>query len=109
MIVIYGRGTFPILKRFRLLLLRSTSYLTFQAGAMPMVQNLELIIYSVKEWKPNGDGLAGIEHLPALEEVSACFFCPNAAESEKSSAESAFRSAVDMHAGNPRIKVRFMP
>ncbi|XP_020149241.1 disease resistance protein RGA5 isoform X1 [Aegilops tauschii subsp. strangulata] len=103
MIVIYGRGTFPALKQFTLSL-SNASYLTFQAGAMPMLQRFK-ITFSVKGWKKNGAGPAGIEHLPALEEVSAYIEHNQATESEWSSSEYAFRSAVEMHPGNPRIEV----
>ena len=105
MIAVNGTGAFPVLKRFRLTI-SSSSCLTFQSGAMPMLQGLYLT-FSVKGWKQNGAGPAGIEHLPALEEVSAEILYNGTTESEKCSAESAFRNAVDRHPNNPRIAMKY--
>ena len=105
MIIIEGRGTFPVLKRFEFALIRA-SYLIFQSGAMPMVQRLRLA-FNIDVQKQNGAGSAGIEHLAALEEVYAVISCDKATESEKSCAESAFRSIVDRHPNNPRTVVLF--
>ena len=105
MIIIDGRGTFPVLKRFVFALSRA-SYLIFQSGAMPMVQRLRLA-FNIDVQKQNGAGSAGIEHLAALEEVYAVISCDKATESEKSCAESAFRSIVDRHPNNPRTVVLF--
>ena len=111
MIVIYGRGTFPALKRFTLAL-SSVSYLTFQAAAMPMLRSLKLC-FSIEGYKQNGGGLAGIKHLTALEEVSAQISYNGSTfrkvqQSEKNSAESAFRSAVDRHPNNPSMLVNYI-
>ncbi|XP_044417640.1 disease resistance protein RGA5 isoform X2 [Triticum aestivum] len=105
MIAINGTGAFPVLKRFGLTI-SSPSCLTFQSGAMPMLQGLYLT-FGVKGWKQNGAGPAGIEHLPALEEVSAELLYNGTTESEKCSAESAFRNAVDRHPNNPRIAMKY--
>ncbi|KAF7012734.1 hypothetical protein CFC21_026892 [Triticum aestivum] len=103
MIIIDGRGAFPVLKHFEIRLSRA-SYLIFQSGAMPMVQRLGL---SFNMDVQNGAGPAGIEYLAALEEVSTWIVCLDATESQKSCAESAFRSIVDRHPDNPRTVVHF--
>ena len=105
MIIIDGRGAFPVLKHFEIGLSRA-SYLIFNSGAMPMVQMLELT-FNMDVQTQNGAGPAGIEQLAALEEVSARISCVKATESQKSCAESDFRSIVDRHPGNPRTLVRF--
>ncbi|KAF7019799.1 unnamed protein product [Triticum aestivum] len=105
MIIIDGRGTFPVLKHFDIGLSRA-SYLIFQSGAMPMVQRLGLI-FKMDVQKQNGAGPDGIEHLAALEEVSVRISCFKATESQKSCAESAIRSIVDRHPDNPPTLVRF--
>ncbi|KAF7005014.1 hypothetical protein CFC21_020166 [Triticum aestivum] len=105
MIIIDGRGAFPVLKRFDMGLSRA-SYLIFQSGAMPMVQRLGLT-FNIDVQKQNGAGPAGIEHLAALEEVSARISCVEATESQTSCAESDFRSIVDRHPDNPRTLVSF--
>nr|USU81738.1 BSR [Brachypodium sp.] len=85
--------------------LSSPWYLTFQAGAMPKLQRLVLsCIGSGSE--QNGAGPAGMEHLSALEELSAFIWLKDATESEKASAESAWRSAINMHPSHPRVLVR---
>ncbi|KAK1613673.1 hypothetical protein QYE76_019190 [Lolium multiflorum] len=102
MIVIYGRGGFPALKFFKLLLC-STSYLTFQEGAMPKLHKLKL--------KFNASGVeqneapAGIEHLLAIEELSAGIGCADFQDFDKASIESAFRTALKMHPSNPRVEI----
>nr|USU81742.1 BSR [Brachypodium sp.] len=106
MIVIYGGGAFLALKRFDLVL-SSPWHLTFQAGAMPKLQRLVLWYNNGSGSEQNGAGPAGIEHLSALEELSAKIGCKSATESEneKASAESALRSAINMHPNHPRLVI----
>jgi hypothetical protein len=99
MIVIYGRGVFPALKRF-MLQFSSMSYLTFKVGAMPKLQKLKLRSWDSGSEKKKVTPI-GVEHLLALEELSVSMFL--AEESDKTSVESAWRSAVSMHPGNPRL------
>lgn len=106
MIVIYGRGAFAALKYFKLLLC-STSYLTFQAGAMPKLQKLKLK-FNASGLEQNGAAPAGIEHLFALEELSAGIGYADAQESDKASIESAFRSAINLHPSNPRVGINLL-
>ncbi|KQJ92797.2 hypothetical protein BRADI_3g00741v3 [Brachypodium distachyon] len=105
MIVIYGGGAFLALKRFDLVL-SSPWHLMFQAGVMPKLQRLVLWYNNGSGSEQNGAGPAGIEHLSALEELSAKIACEGATESEKASAESALRSAINMHPNHPRVLVR---
>nr|USU81736.1 BSR [Brachypodium sp.] len=103
MIVIYGGGAFPALKWFELQL-SSSSHLTFQAGAMPKLQRL-VLKYNASGSEQNGTAPAGMEHLSALEELSASIGCQEATESEKASAESALRSAINLHPRHPRVRI----
>ncbi|CAM0878024.1 unnamed protein product [Alopecurus aequalis] len=96
-----GRGAFPALECF-CLQLRNTSYLTFEAGAMPKLQKLNLKFNAIGS-EQNGGGPAGFEHLLALEEFSAEINCANATQSEESSAVSALRSSIDNHPRHPRF------
>jgi hypothetical protein len=105
MIVIYGKGGFPALKRFELRL-SSASYLTFEEDAMPMLQRLKLV-FNASGTGQSGDTPAGIEHLLALEELLAGIGCANAEESDMTSIESALRSAINMHPSNPRVGIDF--
>uniref|UniRef100_A0ACD5V8V4 Uncharacterized protein n=1 Tax=Avena sativa TaxID=4498 RepID=A0ACD5V8V4_AVESA len=62
-IVICGGGVFPALKCF-CLQLRSLSYLTFQVGSMPKLQNLKLKFNACTTGsKQNGGGPKCVEHL----------------------------------------------
>ncbi|CAM0948162.1 unnamed protein product [Alopecurus aequalis] len=106
MIVIYGRGAFPALKYFKLLLC-STSYLSFKAGAMPKLQKLKLKFKSSRLQK-NGFAPADIEHLLALEDLSARFGCSGAEESDKTSIESAFRSSIRMQSNFTFIDNKYL-
>uniref|UniRef100_A0A8R7TQ26 NB-ARC domain-containing protein n=1 Tax=Triticum urartu TaxID=4572 RepID=A0A8R7TQ26_TRIUA len=105
MIIINGRGTFPVLKSFRMSLSRA-SYLIFKSGAMPTVQRLRLN-FNFHVQMQNGAWPAGIEHLAALEELSAHISYVKATESQKSCAESDFRSIVNRHPDNPLTVVRW--
>uniref|UniRef100_A0ACD5TAV8 Uncharacterized protein n=1 Tax=Avena sativa TaxID=4498 RepID=A0ACD5TAV8_AVESA len=105
-VVICGR--FPVLKCFGLALNRACN-LTFQAGAMPMLQRL-MLTFSISKDRLNmdeGSGPSGIENLPALEKVSAYIMYYQETESERRSAESALRSAVSIHPRNPCVEVYF--
>ncbi|KAG2630940.1 hypothetical protein PVAP13_3KG560751 [Panicum virgatum] len=67
-IVSGGSGSFPILKHFTIVYGR-ISYLTFEAGAMPKLERLELC-FNAKGCDKYGAAPAGIEHLPGLKEIS---------------------------------------
>ncbi|CAM0879053.1 unnamed protein product [Alopecurus aequalis] len=103
MVVIYGG--FPVLKCFGIGLSRASS-LTFQAGTMPMLQRLQLN-FSLSSDGPESSGPAGIEHLPALENVSAIIKHYHETESEKRSAESALRGTISIHSGKPHVEIYF--
>nr|USU81732.1 BSR [Brachypodium sp.] len=106
MIVIYGGGAFPALNHFELLLSRA-SYLTFQPGAMPKLQKLVLSFNACRSEQNGAAGPAGIEHLSALEELSATIGgCGCATESENGSAESALRNAINVHPNHPRVEIK---
>jgi hypothetical protein len=77
------------------------SYLTFKVGAMPKLQRLELRSWGSGSEKKNVTAV-GVEHLIALEEFSVSM---SVEEPDKKSVESASRSAVSMHPGNPRLVI----
>ncbi|VAI25379.1 unnamed protein product [Triticum turgidum subsp. durum] len=99
------RGAFPALKSFKLLL-SSASYLTFQAGAMPRLQRLKLK-FNVHGSEQIGAAPAGLEQLLALEELTAKICCHRASESDRRSADSDLRSAVDMFPSHLLVKVSY--
>nr|UBY07097.1 NBS-LRR disease resistance protein [Dasypyrum villosum] len=99
------RGAFPALKSFKLLL-SSASYLTFQAGAMPRLQRLKLK-FNVHGSEQIGAAPAGLEQLLALEELTAKICCHRASESDKRSAESDLKSAIDMLPSHLLVKVSY--
>ncbi|KAM3316628.1 hypothetical protein ACQJBY_034643 [Aegilops geniculata] len=99
------RGAFPSLKSFKLLL-SSASYLTFQAGAMPRLQRLKLK-FNVHGSEQTGAAPAGLEQLLELEELTAKICCHRASESDKRSAESDLRSAIDMFPSHLLVKVSY--
>ncbi|VAH69710.1 unnamed protein product [Triticum turgidum subsp. durum] len=100
-IVIYGTS-FAILKRF-VVYWTVMPQLTFQAGAMPKLQSLSLPL-NARGWKQDESTTpTGIEHLLALERISVGI--GSETESEQRSAESAIRSAINMHPGHAHIKI----
>nr|CAB3462715.1 unnamed protein product [Digitaria exilis] len=62
-----GSGLFPVLKRF-IFACRMISYLSFEAGAMPMLETLDLY-FNAHGWDKHGAAPAGIEHLSGLKEI----------------------------------------
>ncbi|VAI85513.1 unnamed protein product [Triticum turgidum subsp. durum] len=104
-VICAGRGTFPALKRF-CLQISSMAYLDFQAGVMPKLQRIE-VMHNMSGSDQNGAAPAGIEHLLALEELSAAIGCEGATEPTKRSTESALRSAINRHPSHPRVTIRF--
>ncbi|RLN29340.1 putative disease resistance RPP13-like protein 3 isoform X1 [Panicum miliaceum] len=95
-----GSGLFPVLKHFKVLC-RRISYLTFEAGAMPKLESLELD-FNAKGWDRYGAAPAGIEHLTGLKEISAGIGGGlGAKESNRRAAESAMRDTADMHPRRP--------
>uniref|UniRef100_A0ACD5TCQ9 Uncharacterized protein n=1 Tax=Avena sativa TaxID=4498 RepID=A0ACD5TCQ9_AVESA len=105
MIVIFGEGAFPALKRFELRL-SSASYLTFLAGAMPKLQRLKLMFNANGGSEQKESAPFGTEHLLALEELSAEIGCCRATESKETCAEYALISAMDMHPSHPHLRIK---
>jgi hypothetical protein len=93
-------GGFPVLKCFGLSQNRA-SYLTFKTGAMPKLKMLKLTSDNCR-YLP-----AGIEHLPALEKVSAHINYYYQTESKRRGTESALRSYISIHPSNPSLEVYF--
>uniref|UniRef100_A0ACD5Z7N7 Uncharacterized protein n=1 Tax=Avena sativa TaxID=4498 RepID=A0ACD5Z7N7_AVESA len=106
MIVIYGEGAFPALKRFELRL-SSASYLTFLAGAMPKLQRLKLM-FNANGSEQKESAPVSTEHLLALEELSAEIGCCHVTESKETCAESALISAMDMHPSHPHVGIKLL-
>lgn len=64
-------------------------------------------MFNATRGQSRGFAPAGIEHLLALEELCAGIGCAGAQESDKTSIESAFRSAITMHPSHPRVGINF--
>ncbi|VAH34025.1 unnamed protein product [Triticum turgidum subsp. durum] len=102
-IAIYGTA-FAILKRFHVSC-KNMAHLTFQAGAMPKLQSVSLGLNALGWKQENCTAPTGIEHLLALERIDVLIGCLDATESEQRSAESAIRSAINMHPGHAHITI----
>nr|UBY07150.1 NBS-LRR disease resistance protein [Dasypyrum villosum] len=98
-ITIHGTA-FAILKRFDVGS-NIVPHLAFQSGAMPKLQSLSLLL-NASGWKQDEDAApTGIEHLLALERISVEIW--NDTESELRNAESAIRSAINLHPSHAHI------
>ncbi|KAM3355005.1 hypothetical protein ACQJBY_025648 [Aegilops geniculata] len=102
-IAIYGTA-FAILKRFHVSC-KNMAHLTFQAGAMPKLQSVSLGFNALGWKQENYAAPTGIEHLLALERIEVIIGCLDATESEQRSAESAIRSAINMHPRHAHITI----
>ncbi|KAL6847446.1 hypothetical protein ACP4OV_023299 [Aristida adscensionis] len=100
--IIIGGSGFPALKDFRIGCSR-ISYLTFEAGAMAMLERLRLA-FNAKGWDRCGAAPAGIEHLVDLKNVRIHIGDEGAKESNRIAAESALRDAIDKHPGCPTVE-----
>jgi hypothetical protein len=98
--VVINEG-FPVLNCFGLAQNRA-SYLTFKAGAMTKLHMLKLTSDNIR-YLPTG-----IEHLPALAKVSAHIKYYYQTESKRRGTESALRSYIRNHPGNPSLEVYFL-
>lgn len=99
-----GTGLFPVLKYFEVACYR-TSYLSFEAGAMPKLKRLELH-FNAQGWDRYCAAPAGIEHLLGLKEISVDIGGYDANDSNRRAAESALRNMVDMHPGRPVANIK---
>ncbi|WVZ96977.1 hypothetical protein U9M48_042549, partial [Paspalum notatum var. saurae] len=90
---------FPVLKHFEINCSRM-SYLIFEAGAMPMLQKLE-INFNASGWDRHGGSPVGIENLSGLKDISVHIGGRGATESNRSAALSVLRNVVDAHPGRP--------
>lgn len=97
-VVIFGTG-FRVLKHFRLSCIR-ISQLTFEAGAMPSIEKLEVRINSLYGAAPTG-----IEHLLGLKEILVVIAGYGAEGSSTKAALSALREAIDMRSSRPRANI----
>ncbi|CAN6339208.1 unnamed protein product [Urochloa humidicola] len=106
-ILIHGGSVgFPVLKLFGVACTRM-SYLTFEAGAMPKVERLELC-FNAQGCDKYSAAPAGVEHLSGLKEIFAEIGIQFATESNKRDAESTLRDVADMHPGHPIANIKFM-
>ncbi|XP_073351882.1 disease resistance protein RGA5-like [Aegilops tauschii subsp. strangulata] len=95
-------AAFPVLKRFDVTW-ENMRHLAFQAGAMPKLQRLHLDL-NARGWNQDENAApTGIEHLLALERIYVMIV--SGTEYEKRSAESAIRSAINMHPSHAHIKL----
>ncbi|CAD6266706.1 unnamed protein product [Miscanthus lutarioriparius] len=103
-VIIRGTG-FPALKQFTFSCCR-ISYLTFEAGAMPKLERLELC-FNAQGWDRYGGMPAGIEYLSGLKEIIGDIGCDVAKESNIRAAESALRDMAGLHPGHPVSNIKF--
>ncbi|XP_071678907.1 disease resistance protein RGA5-like [Lolium perenne] len=110
-IVISGSRAFPALECLNIEVgIGCPSNMTLQAGAMPRLQRLNLK-FDGRWLKQDGVTVApaGMEHLLALQELSAQIVCETGApESDKTSIESGFRSAIAMNPRHPLFGIKFL-
>uniref|UniRef100_A0ACD5V584 Uncharacterized protein n=1 Tax=Avena sativa TaxID=4498 RepID=A0ACD5V584_AVESA len=109
-IMVVGTGLFPVLES---ILFRSdqdvSAYLSFETGAMPKLQTLNLR-FGWKEWR--GATPVGMECLPCLQDIHV-WLVDTGVESSKNPAhvlgavESAFRSAAQVHPRHPSVTVDY--
>ncbi|XP_037451393.1 disease resistance protein RGA5-like [Triticum dicoccoides] len=102
--LIISKGLFPVLDRLRFSDEDVTSYLGFEAGAMPKLRELSLEL-SAPEW--GGATPAGMEHLLALERISLFVVCAKKESPKQVNLEvqSAFRNAVQLHPRPPSVDI----
>ncbi|KAI4967088.1 hypothetical protein ZWY2020_031045 [Hordeum vulgare] len=106
--VVVGMGSFPVLEDFWLLSDKDVNaYLSFEAGAMPKVQMLNLQ-FSWTEWR--GATPVGMECLSCLQHIkvwldSTSIKSNKNREDVRAQVESAFKSAASLHPRHPYVSV----
>jgi hypothetical protein len=107
--VLVSSGLFPVLDKifFMYVLDDVTAYLSFEAGAMPKLQTLQLV-FPWKEWR--GATPVGMECLPCLEHIEVWLRATGAKSCKKeqdvrADVESAFMSVASVHPGHPSVIV----
>jgi hypothetical protein len=106
--LLVSSGSFPVLEQVQF---RSdgdvSAYLSFEVGAMPKLQRLDLD-FGWEEWR--GATPVGMECLPCLQHIEV-WFHDTGAESRKNKqdvradVESAFKSALSVHPEHPSVRV----
>uniref|UniRef100_A0ACD5Z9A6 Uncharacterized protein n=1 Tax=Avena sativa TaxID=4498 RepID=A0ACD5Z9A6_AVESA len=106
--VVVSTGLFPVLED---VVFRSyedtTTWLSFEAGAMPRLQELSLG-FGWKQWR--GAAPVGMESLPCLQDIQV-WLCHTSAESSenwrdvRADVKSAFKAAVRLHPRHPSVTV----
>ncbi|KAM3317322.1 hypothetical protein ACQJBY_035142 [Aegilops geniculata] len=102
-VTICGTG-FLALKHFEVTC-RWTSYLTFEVGAMPKLQRLE-VGFNARGWEQHGAAFGGVEHLSGLKEVLVRIGGYGAEESSARAAQSALRNAIGLHPSCPTANIK---
>ncbi|CAL4943638.1 unnamed protein product [Urochloa decumbens] len=103
--VVQDKG-FNCLKEFRCFFYGGRIRLSFEPGAMPKLQKLELLLEAEGTKCDHGVGANfGLQHLSALKRVVAHSFCAGATTAEVESFESAIRNAVSSHPNHPAIEL----
>ncbi|VAH11418.1 unnamed protein product [Triticum turgidum subsp. durum] len=104
-VVIFPAGSFPVLEGFEC---RSThdvtSYLAFEAGAMPKLRSIALQ-FRKSNW--GGATPLGLEHLLSLEHIFVVI--SGGLEEVCGEAESAFRNCTQLHPSRPSFTLSDMP
>jgi hypothetical protein len=107
--VLVGAGSFPVLVQVQFESGGDVSaYLSFEVGAMPKLQRLDLV-FGWKEWR--GATPVGMECLSCLEHIYVGFYDVGIESSKNrqdvlADVESAFLSAASVHPGHPSVTVR---
>ncbi|KAI4978797.1 hypothetical protein ZWY2020_015550, partial [Hordeum vulgare] len=104
--VVVGMGLFPVLEHFSFGSNKDVNaYLSFEAGAMPKVQRLELA-FSWTEWR--GAATVGMECLPCLQHIDVWlgYNSKKNREDVRAQVESAFKSVASLHPRHPSVFVR---
>jgi hypothetical protein len=97
--LLVSSGSFPVLEQVWFSSDGDVSaYLSFEAGAMPKLQRLELQ-FGWKEWR--GATPVGMECLPCLQEISVLLQDRHVLADVRS----AFKSAASVHPGHPSVRV----
>ncbi|KAE8806438.1 Disease resistance RPP8-like protein 3 [Hordeum vulgare] len=107
--VIVSKGLFPVLERLTFISDEDgTTYLGFEAGAMPKLRELTLHL-RVPEW--GGAVPVGIEHLLGLQQISLTVLCKKkeSPEQVKLQFRSAFSNAVQLHPKPPSVDIECYP
>ncbi|KAF0896725.1 hypothetical protein E2562_027066 [Oryza meyeriana var. granulata] len=104
--IIFCSTAFPVLTCFGFC--SGAPWLTFEQGALPKLQKLDISTGAYSAIDPAQDGrmLVGIEHLQSLEQVTVRIDCWYCSEYQVEKAEDAVRSAIKINPRDPNIQIK---